>query len=67
MSAVNLDAHVTDEWKESARGIAAIVVAIAHAYGLFLLPFLGPDDCFGKLLVIASYQAVMVFLLLAGI
>ena len=66
ISAVNSNAHVTDEWKKSGRGIAAIVVAIAHAYGLYLSPFFGPDDYLGIFFAIASHQAVMIFFLISG-
>ena len=66
MNIANLNIYVTNQGKESARGIAASVVAIAHAYGLFIFPFLGADYYFGQLFSIAAHQAVMIFFIISG-
>jgi peptidoglycan/LPS O-acetylase OafA/YrhL len=66
MNTKNLDKYDTDKWKESDRGIAAMVVAIAHAYTLFIYPHLGPEDLLGKILGIAAHQAVMIFFVVSG-
>lgn len=55
-----------DEGKSSIRGVASLVVVIAHANQIFLLRYFGLDYSSAKLFGQLAAQAVMVFFLVSG-
>lgn len=55
-----------DEGKSSIRGVASLVVVIAHANQIFLLRYFGLDHFSAKLFGQLAAQAVMVFFLVSG-
>lgn len=56
---------VVDTGKASIRGIAALVVAMAHAYGIFIWPHVG-DGIASRVLGQAAHQSVMIFFIISG-
>ena len=55
-----------DSGKNGARGIAALIVCIDHAYGLFLEPHFGGAVVASHFVALAANQAVMVFFAISG-
>ncbi len=55
-----------DGGKNVARGIAALLVCVAHAYGFFLYPHFGSDNLASDFFGLAAHQSVMVFFAISG-
>lgn len=55
-----------DVGKNSARGVAALLVCAAHAYGLFLYPHFGAGTLASGFFDLAAHQSVMVFFAISG-
>jgi peptidoglycan/LPS O-acetylase OafA/YrhL len=55
-----------DEGKNAARGIAALIVCIDHAFGLFLEPHFGGATSASHFVALAAHQSVMVFFAISG-
>lgn len=55
-----------DVGKNTARGIAALLVCIDHAYGFFLYPHFGRDAVTTHFVALAAHQSVMVFFAISG-
>lgn len=60
-----LSASRIDVGKNAARGLAALAVAIDHAYGFFIQPHV-KDSLMSVLLEQGGYQAVYIFFIISG-
>jgi peptidoglycan/LPS O-acetylase OafA/YrhL len=58
---------VVDGGKESVRGVAALLVAFAHAYSIFISPHIGRGGFAPQLIEQISHQSVMVFFVVSGL
>jgi peptidoglycan/LPS O-acetylase OafA/YrhL len=64
--AIEMSNSRLDGGKNVARGIAALLVCFAHAYGLFLYPHFGGDTITSHFFGLAAHQSVMVFFAISG-
>ncbi len=55
-----------DKGKSTARGIAALVVVIAHMHQIFLTPYLGPQHRAAQAFSFMADQSVMIFFIISG-
>lgn len=55
-----------DQGKNVARGIAALLVCIDHAFGFFLEPYFGSASVLSQVVTVAAHQSVMVFFAISG-